>query len=203
MKKIYEILEEKKGFVPFLVCGDPNLEETKRHIEEAVEKGAAMVELGIPFSDPTAELPEIQAANIRALAGGITTDKVFDFVKGLKADVDIAFVVMTYANVIYSYGAERFFEACKAANIVGVRIPDIPFEEKKEFLEAADKCGIAIISVIAPTSDNRIEMIAREAEGYIYIDTKKTEDESIIANILTRIRKYTDIPCVVGAGAVC
>ena len=108
MSNIKNAFENGKAFIPFITCGDPDLETTAKVVRAAVENGADLIELGIPFSDPTAEGPVIQGANIRALAGGVTTDKVFDMVAELRRDVTVPFVFMTYANVIFSYGSERF-----------------------------------------------------------------------------------------------
>ena len=134
MSKIQKAFEGKKAFIPFITCGDPNLETTAKIVREAVANGADLIELGIPFSDPTAEGPVIQSANIKALAAGVTTDKVFDLVRDLRKDVTIPMVFMTYANVVYSYGAEKFISTCKEIGIDGLILPDIPYEEKEEFL---------------------------------------------------------------------
>ena len=158
-----------KAFIPFITCGDPDLETTAAAVRAAVSNGADLIELGIPFSDPTAEGPVIQGANLRALHGGITTDKIFAFVKELRHDVEVPMVFMTYANVVFSYGAERFIAKCKEAKIDGLILPDLPFEEKEEFLPTCHQYGIDLVSLIAPTSENRIAMIAKEAEGFLYI----------------------------------
>lgn len=129
--------------------------------------GADLIELGIPFSDPTAEGPVIQAANLRALSGGVTTDKIFDMVKDLRKTVKIPLVFMTYANVVFSYGAEKFISTCAQIGIDGLILPDIPFEEKEEFLPVCKKYGVDLISMIAPTSNERIGMIAEKADGVI------------------------------------
>ena len=142
MSNIKKAFENGKAFIPFITCGDPDLETTAKVVRAAVENGADLIELGIPFSDPTAEGPVIQGANIRALAGGVTTDKVFDMVAELRRDVTVPFVFMTYANVIFSYGSERFMAKCKVTGIDGIILPDLPFEEKEEFADDAAKYGI-------------------------------------------------------------
>ena len=134
MSKIREAFEKGKAFIPFITCGDPDLETTAAVVRAAAANGADLIELGIPFSDPTAEGPVIQGANIRALEGGVTTDKVFDLVRELRKDVAIPMVFMTYANVVYSYGAENFISICQEIGIDGLILPDIPYEEKEEFL---------------------------------------------------------------------
>ena len=169
MSKIKSAFEKGKAFIPFITCGDPDLETTEKIVRSAVENGADLIELGIPFSDPTAEGPVIQAANIRALAGGVTTDKIFDLVKKLRADITTPMVFMTYANVVFSYGAEKFISICKEIGIDGIILPDLPFEEKDEFLPICNKYDVDLISLIAPTSDKRIERISKEAKGFIII----------------------------------
>ena len=145
MSKIRSAFENGKAFIPFITCGDPNLETTAKIVREAVANGADLIELGIPFSDPTAEGPVIQGANIKALAAGATTDKVFDLVRDLRKDVTIPMVFMTYANVVYSYGAEKFISTCKEIGIDGLILPDIPYEEKEEFLPLCEKYDVDLI----------------------------------------------------------
>ncbi len=206
MSNIKKAFENGKAFIPFITCGDPDLETTAKVVRAAVENGADLIELGIPFSDPTAEGPVIQGANIRALAGGVTTDKVFDMVAELRRDVSIPLVFMTYANVVFSYGSERFMSKCKETGIDGIIIPDLPFEEKEEFSDVAAKYDIAIISLIAPTSADRVSMIAKEAEGFIYIVSSlgvtgvRSEIKTDIKDIVKAIRDNTDVPCAVGFG---
>ena len=168
MSNIKKKNKNGKAFIPFITCGDPDLETTAECVREAVKNGADLIELGIPFSDPTAEGPVIQGANIRALKGGVNTNKIFELVRELRKDVSVPMVFMTYANVVYSYGAEKFISTCQEIGIDGLVIPDIPFEEKEEFMPYCKKYGIDLISFIAPTSENRIAMIAKEAEGFIY-----------------------------------
>ena len=169
MSKIRSAFENGKAFIPFITCGDPNLETTAKIVREAVANGADLIELGIPFSDPTAEGPVIQGANIKALAAGVTTDKVFDLVRDLRKDVTIPMVFMTYANVVYSYGAEKFISTCKEIGIDGLILPDIPYEEKEEFLPLCEKYYVDLISFIAPTSKDRIAKIAKEATPLYYM----------------------------------
>ena len=206
MSNIKKAFENGKAFIPFITCGDPDLETTAKIVRSAVANGADLIELGIPFSDPTAEGPVIQGANIRALAGGVTTDKIFDLVVELRKDVKIPLVFMTYANVVFSYGSERFMKKCAETGIDGIIIPDLPFEEKGEFSEDSKKYGIDMISLIAPTSDNRIAMIAKEAEGFIYVVSSlgvtgtRSEITTNIDDMVSLIRENTDIPCAVGFG---
>ena len=169
MSRIKEAFANGKAFIPFITCGDPDLETTEAAVRAAAENGADLIELGIPFSDPTAEGPVIQGANIRALKGGVTTDKIFELVRRLRRDVRVPMVFMTYANVVFSYGSERFIAACRDIGIDGLILPDVPFEEKEEFLPLCRRYGVDLISLIAPTSQNRIARIAREAEGFLYV----------------------------------
>ncbi len=168
MSRIKEAFAGGKAFIPFITCGDPDLDTTKEIVRAMEKNGADLIELGIPFSDPTAEGPVIQAANLRALTGGVTTDKIFDMVEDLRKDVKVPMVFMTYANVVFSYGIERFAKKAAAVGMDGVILPDVPFEEKEEFASVFRKEGMDLISLIAPTSHDRISMIAKEAEGFVY-----------------------------------
>lgn len=206
MSKISKAFENKKAFIPFITCGDPDLETTAAIVRTAVENGADLIELGIPFSDPTAEGPVIQAANIRALNGGVTTDKVFDLVRDLRQDIDIPMVFMTYANVVFSYGAEKFISICNEIGIDGLILPDLPYEEKEEFQALCKQYDVDLISFIAPTSENRIAMIAKEAEGFIYIVSSlgvtgtRSEIKTDLSSIVKVVRENTDVPCAIGFG---
>lgn len=206
MSKISEAFNNKKAFIPFITCGDPDLETTKEIIKSLEKNGADLIELGIPFSDPTAEGPVIQGANIRALKNHITTDDVFKMVSEVRASVNVPLVFMTYANVVYSYGMDRFFENCSEVGIDGIILPDVPYEEKEEFEGAASEFGVDFISMIAPTSADRIDMIAANAKGFIYIVSSlgvtgtRAELNGNIKSLVDRVRKNTDVPCAVGFG---
>ena len=206
MSNIRKAFENGKAFIPFITCGDPDLGTTAAAVRAAVRNGADLIELGIPFSDPTAEGPVIQGANLRALTGGVTTDQIFELVREIRRDVAIPMVFMTYANVVFSYGAEDFLSTCKEIRIDGVILPDLPFEEKEEFLPLCHKYGVDLISLIAPTSQGRIAMIAREAEGFLYIVSSlgvtgtRSEIKTDLASIIQIVRENTDIPCAVGFG---
>ena len=206
MSNINKAFENGKAFIAFITCGDPDLETTAKAVKAAAENGADLIELGIPFSDPTAEGPVIQGANIRALKGGITTDKVFDFVKEIRRDVKIPMVFMTYANVVFSYDADKFISKCNEVGIDGIILPDLPFEEKEEFSPICDKYDVDLISLIAPTSENRIAMIAKEAKGFLYIVSSlgvtgaRREIKTDLKAIVDVVRENTDIPCAFGFG---
>ena len=206
MTEIERAFAGGKAFIAFITCGDPDLETTAAAVRAAVENGADLIELGIPFSDPTAEGPVIQGANLRALRGGITTDKIFDFVRTLRRDVTVPLVFMTYANVVFSYGSDRFISTCRDVGIDGLILPDLPYEEKEEFLPYCRKYGVDLISLIAPTSENRIAMIAREAEGFLYIVSSlgvtgtRSEIKTDLASMVQVVRQNTKIPCAIGFG---
>lgn len=206
MSNIKKAFENKKAFIAFITCGDPDLETTAAAVRSAVSNGADLIELGIPFSDPTAEGPVIQSANLRALAGGITTDQIFEFVKKLRQDITVPLVFMTYSNVVFSYGAELFLSACSRIGISGLILPDLPFEEKEEFLPVCQKYGVDLISLIAPTSKNRIAKIAKEAEGFLYIVSSlgvtgtRRKIQTDLKSIVELVRENTSIPCAIGFG---
>lgn len=206
MSNIAKAFEHGKAFIPFVTCGDPSLDVTEEVVYAMVEAGADLIELGIPFSDPTAEGPVIQGANIRALAGGVTTDKVFDLVRKLRKKVTIPMVFMTYANVVFSYGSERFISTCKEIGIDGLILPDIPYEEKDEFDGICKQYDVDLISLIAPTSQERISMIANDASGFVYcvsslgVTGTRTKITTDIGAMVDLVKKTKDIPCAVGFG---
>ncbi|MBQ9042652.1 MAG: tryptophan synthase subunit alpha [Eggerthellaceae bacterium] len=195
-----------KAFIPFITCGDPDLETTKALVFALQDAGADIIELGVPFSDPTAEGPVIQGANLRALSGGVTTDAIFDMVAEIRSDVRIPLVFMTYGNIVYHYGIERFCERAEDVGISGLILPDTPYEEKDEFAPACARHGIAYVSLIAPTSAERVAMIAAEAQGFVYCvsslgvtgtrDAITTDIDALVA----RVRAATDAPVAVGFG---
>ena len=206
MSNIRKAFENGKAFIAFITCGDPDLATTAEAVKEAVRNGADLIELGIPFSDPTAEGPVIQGANIRALKGGVTTDKIFDFVRELRKEVTVPMVFMTYANVVFSYGSEKFIATCKEIGMDGLILPDVPFEEKEEFQSICDRYDMDFISLVAPTSENRIAMIAKEAKGFLYIVSSlgvtgtRTEIKTDLSSIMEVVRRNTDVPCAIGFG---
>lgn len=251
MSNIAKAFENGKAFIAFLTCGDPDVETTMACVREMARSGADLIELGIPFSDPTAEGPVIQEASLRALSGGITTDRIFDMVAELRKDVSIPMVFMTYANVVYSYrwdgvsglavpaghkerkaeesvqeqrrtddvqpeesgssqkpsgGAAGFIRRCADVGIDGLILPDLPYEEKEEFLPLCRRYGIDLISLIAPTSKDRVAAIAKDAEGFIYIVSSlgvtgvRNEIRTDLKSIVDIIRDKTDVPCAVGFG---
>ena len=199
----------KKAFIPFITAGDQGIDTTEKYIRTMAKAGASLIEIGIPFSDPVAEGPVIQDASERALSTGITTDDIFDMVKRLRTGTDaltIPLVFMTYLNPIYVYGVESFMTRCEEVGIQGVIVPDCPLEEKQELAHQAKTHGIAVISLIAPTSEQRIEEIASQAEGFVYcvsslgVTGMRSDITTDIASIVEQVRQYTDIPVAVGFG---
>lgn len=205
-KRITDAFGNGKAFIPFITCGDPSLEITEQLVYAMEEAGADLIELGIPFSDPTAEGPVIQAANVRALSGGVTTDKIFDMVKRIREKSAVPMVFMTYANVVFSYGTERFVEKAAKLGMDGLILPDVPFEEKGEFDAVCKQYGLDLISLIAPTSHERIAQIAREAEGFVYcvsslgVTGMRSQITTDIGAMVKLVKEEKDIPCAVGFG---
>ncbi len=206
MSKIGKAFENKKAFIPFITCGDPNLDVSRQLVLAMAEAGADLIELGIPFSDPTAEGPVIQAASTRALAGGVTTDKIFLMVEQIRKKTQVPMVFMTYANVVFSYGTRRFIERAAALGMDGLILPDVPYEEKEEFDQVCKEFGLDLISLIAPTSHERISMIAREASGFVYcvsslgVTGMRSEITTDIGQMIGLVKAQKDIPCAVGFG---
>ena len=206
MSNIKKAFENKKAFIGFLTAGDPSLEKTKEYILEMERAGADVIEIGIPFSDPIAEGPVIQAANVRALKAGCTLPKIFDMVKELRKETQIPLVFLTYANPVFHYGYDAFCKKCQEIGMDGFIIPDIPYEERGELEGYAKKYDLDFITLIAPTSKNRIANLAKNSSGYIYLvssmgvtgmrDNLKTD----ISEVVKEIRKYTDTPVAVGFG---
>lgn len=206
MSRIEEAFQKHKAFIAFITVGDPDLETTERVVHAAVENGADLIELGIPFSDPTAEGPVIMEADEVALKAGTTTDKVFELTKKLRETITVPMVYMTYANVVFSYGCEKFAQKAADAGIDGLILPDVPYEEKEEFTEVFDRYGLDLISMIAPTSEDRIAMIAKEAKGFIYMVSSlgvtgtRSEITTDISAMTDLVKKNSDVPCAVGFG---
>ncbi len=205
-RKIADAFASGKAFIPFLTCGDPDLETTEQLVIAAEAAGADLIELGIPFSDPTAEGPVIQEGNLRALSGGVTTDKVFDLVRRVRKTVKIPMVFMTYANVIFSYGVERFVSTSVEIGMQGMIIPDVPYEEREEFLPVCEKYGFELVYMVAPTSESRIREIAANAKGFLYcvsslgVTGVRSEITTDIGAMVRKVKEVSEIPCAVGFG---
>lgn len=195
-----------KAFIGFLTAGDPDADSTVNFIFEMERAGADLVEIGIPFSDPTAEGAVIQEANIRALKNGMTTDGAFDIVRRVREKSQIPIVFMTYANPVFHYGYDRFFARCEELGVDGIIVPDMPFEEKEEMEAPAGARHVTVVSMIAPTSEARIRAIAAKAEGFIYVVSSmgvtgvRSEIKTDLGAMVESIRQVTDVPCAVGFG---
>lgn len=206
MSKITEALSGKKSFIGFLTAGDPNLLKTEEYIEAMAEAGADLIEIGIPFSDPIAEGRVIEAANVRALAAGTTPEKVFNMVEHVRRKTDIPLVFLTYLNPVLHYGYEKFFSQCKEVGINGIIVPDMPYEEQGELLSIAEENGVDVISLIAPTSENRVIEIAKKAKGFIYLVSSmgvtgvRSEIKTDLKTIVDKIKEVTEVPVCVGFG---
>ena len=206
MSDIGKAFDHGKAFVAFITCGDPDLETTGKVVRAAVENGADLIELGIPFSDPTAEGPVIMEADKRALDGGVTTDDIFEFTRELRKEVSVPMVYMTYANVVFHYGTDRFCRRASEAGVSGLILPDVPYEESAEFREICERYGMDLVSMVAPTSKNRVAAISGQAKGFIYIVSSLgvtgTRDSitTDLSPIISVIRENTDTPCAVGFG---
>lgn len=202
MSRIKEAFQKKKAFIGFLTAGDPSLEKTEEFIVEMDRAGAAIIEIGIPFSDPIAEGPVVQNANVRALSapGGCTTDMVFDMVSRVRKKVSVPLVFRTYLNPVFKYGYEAFCQKCQETEVDGILIPDLPYDEKAELAPIAETYGVDIISLIAPASESRIQMIARDAKGYMRVTGVKKENATDMEEMICMIRSVTDTPVSTDAG---
>jgi len=206
MSKIPEAFKNGKAFIGFLTAGDPTCEKTVEYILAMADAGCDLIEIGIPFSDPMAEGVVIQDANVRALKHSTTTDDVFDIVAKVRQKTDVPIVFLTYINPVFFYGYEKFFKKCSELGVDGIISPDLPYEEKGEIADIALENGVDVISLIAPTSKERIQKIAADATGFIYVVSSlgvtgmRSEIKTDLNAILADIRDVTDLPLAVGFG---
>ena len=206
MSRIAKAFENKKAFIAFVTGGDPTLDTTEKLLYAMEDAGADLIEIGIPFSDPIAEGPVIQEANERALAAGCTTDRLFDTVKKARERVTVPLVYLTYANAIFKYGSEKFMQRCVECGIDGIIVPDVPYEEKEEFSGVCEAYGIDLITMVAPTSNDRIKMIAKDAKGFVYcvssmgVTGVRQEITTDIGSIVKLVKEVTDTPVAIGFG---
>lgn len=206
MSRIEQAFSNKKAFIGFLTAGDPSLECSVEYILEMAKAGASIIEIGIPFRDPIAEGKVIQAANIRALQGGINIEGVFEIVQRVRQVSSIPLVFLTYLNPVFHYGYEAFFKRCKEVEVDGIIIPDLPYEEKEEVVNIAKQYDVDVISLIVPTSKKRAIMIAKEATGFICLvsSMRVTEMQKNIAidldSIIHDIKEVTNVPIAIGFG---
>lgn len=206
MNNIAQTFKNGKVLIPYITCGDPDLAVTADVIKTVDQTGADIIELGIPFSDPAGEPPIAQRASARALKGGVTTDKVFSMAEKLKSEIKAPFVIMTYANVVFGYGTERFLKRCQETGIKGLLLPDVPFEEKDDFAPLCRKYGVELISMIATSSGKRVRKIASEAEGFLYgiaapdaTDSEEDVCSKLKAMICEAKAANPQIPCCIDA----
>ncbi len=195
-----------KAFIPYIMCGDPDLETIEKLIASLVEAGADAIELGIPFSDPVAEGPVIQAASSRALQQNVDANALFSLVEKVRKTYTIPLYVMTYSNVVFAYGIEKFVQRMQEVGLQGLILPDVPYEEKEEFDAICRKYQIDLISLITLTSSSRLEKIAKKALGFLYCvsslgitGTRASLHEEIF-DVIEQARDYTPIPCLIGFG---
>jgi tryptophan synthase alpha chain len=206
MSRVAQAFANGKAFIPFITAGDPSLPITEQLVIEMAGNGADLIEIGIPFSDPVAEGLVIQRADERALAGGVTTDKIFAMVASIRKVCDVPLAFMTYANPVFSYGSERFLENCQAVGVDALIVPDLPFEEKAELQPYCSRYGVDLISLIAPTSQARIRMIAGEAQGFVYcvsslgVTGVRQEITTDVGEMVRLVKEVKDIPCAIGFG---
>ena len=206
MSNIAKAFENKKAFIGFLTAGDPTLEKTEEFVLEMERAGASLIELGVPFSDPIADGPVIQEANIRSLSAGCTTDKLFDTVASIRKKTQIPLVFLAYLNTLYKYGYDKFCSRCQKCGIDGVIIPDLPYEERDELVPIASKYGVDVITMVAPTSKERIRMVVKDATGFIYVVSSmgvtgaRSEITTDVGEIVETIREVTDTPTAIGFG---
>ncbi len=206
MSRVKEAFASGKAFIPFITAGDPSLEISEQLVLKMAENGADLIEIGIPFSDPVAEGEVIQKADARALEAGSTTDRIFSMVQRIREKSSVPLAFMTYVNPIFSYGSERFLQRCQEIGIDALIIPDLPFEEKEEVLPYSNKYGIELISLIAPTSQERVKLIASEAQGFVYcvssmgVTGVRAEITTDVAEMVRQVKAVKDIPCAIGFG---
>ena len=206
MSRVRDVFSKGKAFIPFITAGDPDLATTEKLVPAMAKAGADLIELGIPFSDPIAEGIVIQEADMRALEAGTTTDKLFDSVKRIRKETDVPLAFMTYINPIFVYGSEKFIKNAAECGIDALIVPDMPFEEREELLPLCQRFGVELISLIAPTSKDRIQTIASESEGFIYcvssmgVTGVRTEINTNIAEMVSLVKEVKDIPCAIGFG---
>lgn len=206
MSNLQQAFAHGKAFIPFITAGDPSLEITEQLVLQMAAAGADLIELGIPFSDPVAEGSVIQKADQRALAAGTTTDKIFAMIRNIRRTCSIPLALMTYINPVFVFGSDRFMKQCKEVGVQAVIVPDLPFEEKDELLPYCSKYGIHLISMIAPTSRDRINMIVDGAEGFVYcvsslgVTGVRNELKSDVQEMIQMVRDIKSIPCAIGFG---
>jgi len=198
--------QNKKAFISFVTAGDPTLKDTYELILLMEKNGVDIIEIGVPFSDPMAEGPVIQRANIRALKNDINVDKIFEMVSKLREITQIPIIYLLYYNSILSYGSKVFFERCANSGVDGLIIPDLPYEEKEELTDISKETGVNLISMVSPTSKDRIKTICKEAEGFVYcvsslgVTGTRSEFKTDFDSFIGEVKASTKMPAAIGFG---
>ncbi len=198
--------KNKKAFIAYICAGDPSLEQSEKLVYALEEAGSDIIELGIPFSDPLADGPVIQAASIRSLNGGFKIRKFFDLVKKIRQNSNVALAAMVYYSTIFGFGKEEFVKLCEESGIDGLIIPDLPYEEYDEIEEVISKTNLCLIPLIAITSRQRIPMLVKKAKGFIYcvsslgVTGERKSFDKKVDEFIAEVKKNTDIPACVGFG---
>jgi tryptophan synthase alpha chain len=204
----FSLLKEtgRKALITFITAGDPDLNTTVDLVLSMEEAGADIIELGIPYSDPLADGPVIQASSARALENGTKINKIMDTVKRIRQNSEIPLVYLVYYNSVFKYGIERFASECSQSGIDGLIIPDLPIEEREEILAVMDNYGICLIPLVAPTSKARIKKITQKGRGFVYcisvngVTGARQGIETNIDEYMKTIAQYTGLPKVLGFG---
>jgi len=207
--KVFQKLRtnNEKALIPYITSGDPSLELTKKLIFQLEESGADIIELGVPFSDPTADGPTIQRASERALANNVSLKDVLNLVREIRTYTEIPIILFGYYNPFFTYGVERFSRDAREVGVDGILIVDLPPEEVDELKVYIDKAGLDIIFLLTPTSnDERINLITKKAGGFIYyvsvtgVTGARTNLDSHIEKYVSKVKTFTDLPVGVGFG---
>ncbi len=193
--------------IPFLNAGDPTFEVSLSAFEAAIANGAEVIEIGVPYSDPLADGPVIQASALRSLAAGFSLPRAFEVAKALRERTDAALIMFTYVNPLLQYGLEKFYADAKAVGVDGTIVPDLPSEESKDVLTVADKHGIDLVPLLAPTSGReRIATICENARGFVYcvsslgVTGERAKMSDRLREMVSVCREHTDLPIGVGFG---
>lgn len=207
IKEAFRRRESQKALIPFLNTGDPDFDTSVELFRAAIRAGADIVEIGAPYSDPLADGPVIQASALRSLQSGFTFPDVFEMTKHLRRESDKGLVIFSYFNPLLQYGVSKFFRDANAAGADGVIVPDLPFEESEEVRDSADKYGVDLIPLVAPTSsEERIAKICEKARGFVYcvsslgVTGERAKMSERLEDLVNTARSYTDVPIAVGFG---
>lgn len=198
--------EGKKALIPYICSGDPSVEMTEKLVYTLEEAGSDIIELGIPFSDPLADGPVIQAAGLRAFAGGYRLADTFKIAENVRKNSEIPLVIMVYYSSIIGFGKEKFLEGCINADVDGLIVPDLPYEEYDEFKPLLEGTGIYMIPLVGLTSGQRIPKLVKEAKGFVYcvssmgVTGVRKEFDTRVESFVKEVQKYTDTPACIGFG---